>query len=113
MAESAAPVTGGSASALSPLAVGGRRHRKLKMVTRKTARKALKRMGLKMRGGEAAAAPEAAASAPAPAGGRRHRRRSHRRGGDDSMVPPAAPAAVAGRRHRRHTKRRSLFGLRY
>ena len=112
MAEAAAPVTGGSASALAPLPVGGRRHRKLKLVTRKTARKALKRMGLKMRGGEAAAAPEAAASAPAPAGGRRHRRRSHRRGGDDTMAAaPAAAAPSAGRR--RHTKRRSLFGLRY
>ena len=41
MAEAAAPVSGGSASALAPLPVGGRRHRKLNLVTRKTARKAL------------------------------------------------------------------------
>jgi hypothetical protein len=66
---------------LSPAAAGGRR-RKLKLVTRKAARKALKKMGMKMRGGAgsdaaAVAVPEAMApkSAPeAPAGGRRHRK---------------------------------------
>jgi hypothetical protein len=81
-----APV--GGSIALSPAAVGGRRGRsskKLKLVKKKTVRRMLKKLGMKMRGGAGAdavvtSAPvadavKAAADAPA-AGGRRHRRRS-------------------------------------
>lgn len=75
--------------------VGGKRHRKLKLVTRKAARKALKKMGMKMRGG----APTDAVVADAK-----------------TDLPVAAPAAPAG--GKRKTKKRSasrrassLFGL--
>jgi len=81
-------------SALSPLPVsGGRRHsaKKLKLVKKKTVRKMLKKMGMKMRGGAPAAAagpgsvaleaPVADAVKDAAAGGRRRKsgRKSHRR----------------------------------
>lgn len=99
----AAPVTGGSI-ALSPAAVGGRRH-KLKLVTKKKARKVLKKLGLKIRGGAAlpetapVALPEKTVAAAGPVGGA------------DEM--PEVPAPAAGRR--RKTKkgkksRRSIFG---
>jgi hypothetical protein len=90
----------GSAGNASPVG-GRRRHRshKLRLVKKKTVRRMLKKMGLKMRGGDptgatADGAKLAVAAPAAPAmGGRRHR---SRRGG------------------RRHTRRgRSLFGLRY
>jgi hypothetical protein len=96
----------GGALALSPAAVGGRR-RKLKLVTRKVARKALKKMGLKMRGGVDAkddtgvvpVTPEMA-----------------KMGGADPAAAPDAPAG--GLRRRGGTKRRSasrrrasVFGL--
>ncbi len=89
MADSAEVPTVGGAIPLSPAAAGGRRHRKLKLVTRKVARKALKKMGLKMRGGAAAdtaavavPAEMAPAAAPeAPKGGRRHRTKKHSRKG--------------------------------
>jgi hypothetical protein len=60
--------------------VGGRR-RKLQLVTKKQARKMLKKLGKKLRGG-GADAPVAvdkalADSAAAPAGGKRTRRRRH------------------------------------
>lgn len=97
-------VLNGTAGNSAP--VGGKR--KLKLVTRKVARKALKKLGLKMRGGEdkdAVALPaatlqaggEAAAAQAAP------------------TVPPAAPAG--GKRKtkkgkRSASKRRaSIFGL--
>lgn len=92
-----APVEGfiplnGSAGNSAP--VGGKR-RKLKMVTRKQARKALKKMGMKMRGG----APSDPVVADA-----------------DTGAPVAAPAPPAG--GKRKTKKRSasrraskLFGL--
>lgn len=78
-------------------AFGGRRKsKKLRLVKKKTVRRMLKKMGLKMRGGaEGAVAmePEAAKTviegAKAPTGGRR---RSHKRG---------------------PKRGRSLFGLRY
>ena len=78
---------------------GRRRHHKLKLVTKKVARKHLKKMGMKIRGG-AASDPVAVPEEMAPAG-----------------APDAKPAA-GGRRHRgtkKHTKRhrRSLFGLKY
>jgi hypothetical protein len=89
-------VEGGSI-ALSPAAVGGRRGRsakKLKLVTKKTVKRMLKKMGMRPpRGGAGPATalvapvPEAnkikaLADGAAPSGGRRHRktgRKSHRR----------------------------------
>jgi hypothetical protein len=108
MADSA-PVAGGSLP-LSPAVVGGRRrsHKKLRMVKKKTVRKMLKKLGLKMRGGAPAVAevkPDTLAADTAATG----------------VVTGGAAdvAAVAGRR-RRHTKkthrrsrRRSLFGMKY
>lgn len=58
-----ASVPAGGALALSPAAVGGRRH-KLRLVTKKVARKALKKLGLKMRGGEPPAAAAADSQKP-------------------------------------------------
>ena len=54
--------------------MGGRRHQKLKMVTRKKARKVLRKLGLKMRGGED---DKDKMTAPAMGGkrGKTHRRR--------------------------------------
>jgi len=81
----------GSAGNSAPV-TGGRRHSKkhLKLVTRKQARKLLKSMGKKMRGGQ---------------------------GKDDEVVAAVAEApAVAGRRRGRKTakkSKRSLFGLKY
>lgn len=100
----------GGAIALSPAAVGGRR-RKLKLVTRKVARKALKKLGLKMRGGEDAA-PVAMPEKALQAGGE---------AAAAAAAPAAAPADMAGgRRHRGGKKTRrsasrrrsaSIFGL--
>lgn len=77
---------------LSPATVGGRRHgsKKLKLVTKKQARRMLKSMGKRMRGGKE----------------------------DDPVVVETPAAPTAGRRRgtkktRRHGKRRSLFGMRY
>lgn len=90
----------GSAGNSAPV-TGGRRHSKkhLKLVTRKQARKLLKSMGKKMRGGDpnevAAIAETKPATTETAEGGRRHRKgtkKTHRRG--------------------RHG-RRSLFGLKY
>ena len=83
----------GSAGNSAPV-TGGRRH-KLKLVTRKQARKLLKKMGRKMRGGDAGP-------------------------GGVVVEDPAkkADGTGMGGRRRRHTKkthrrRRSLFGLKY
>jgi hypothetical protein len=94
----AGPLNGTAANAAP---VGGRRHRShkksLKLVKKKTVRRMLKKMGLKMRGGDPTGATadgaklEVAAPAAPVAGGRRHRSRKHG--------------------SRRTT--RSLFGLRY
>lgn len=81
----------GSAGNSAPL-TGGKRHGKLKLVTRKHARKLLKKLGKKMRGGE-----------------------------DESVVPvpkDMEKAAEGGRRYRtkKHSRRhrgRSIFGLKY
>lgn len=87
--EAFVPVNG-SAGNSAPVS-GGRRH-KLKLVTRKQARKLLKKLGKKMRGG-------------APT--------------DPVIVPEVKEEGAAGGRRRRHTKkthrrhRRSLFGLKY
>lgn len=78
----------GSAGNSAPV-TGGRRH-KLKLVTRKQARKLLKKMGRKMRGGEDSA-PAAVVEEKPEMGGRRRRgtKKTHRR------------------------SKRSLFGLKY
>lgn len=57
---------------------GGKRHHKLKLVTKKQARKMLKKLGKKLRGGGDApvVVPKAMADAAAPAGGKRTRKRS-------------------------------------
>lgn len=88
-AEPFSSVVNGSAGNSAPVSGGRRRgSKKLKLVTRKQARKMLKKMGRRMRGGQekdAVAVPEEMTE-----GGRRHR----------------------GRKTRRHSKR-SLFGLKY
>jgi hypothetical protein len=95
-----AEVPVGGSIALSPAAVGGRRGRsskKLKLVKKKTVRRMLKKLGMKMRGGaDATLAPAAAADAVA-------------------KVADGA-TATGGRRHRksaRKSKGRGLFGMRY
>jgi hypothetical protein len=105
----------GGALALSPAPVGGRRHHKLKLVKKKTVRKMLRKLGMKMRGG---AGPEAAPVAvPAPMA-----EAAAKMGGAEMAEEiEAAPEVTAGRRRRRaHTKKthrrsrgRSLFGVRY
>lgn len=90
---STAPVEGfiplnGSAGNSAPV-TGGKRH-KLKLVTRKQARKLLKKLGKKMRGGEGEA--------------------------KDDQIVGAEVTATGGRRHRtkKHSRRgRSMFGLKY
>ena len=78
----------GSAGNSAP--VGGKRH-KLKLVTKKQARKMLKKLGKKMRGGESTApvpVPEVVEKAAETDGGRRRRGKT-----------------------RRHRKSRSIFGM--
>jgi hypothetical protein len=101
-----APTPTGGAFALSPAAVGGRR-RKLKLVTRKVARKALKKMGLKMRGGEDAST-DGVKVTPEMA----------KMGGADLASTPDVPTGGRRRRHGGKTKKRSasrrrssIFGL--
>lgn len=92
---STAPVEGfiplnGSAGNSAPV-TGGKRH-KLKVVTRKQARKLLKKMGKKMRGGDdkpGAIVTAKPGEGEEPMGGRRHRTKKHSRRG------------------------RSIFGLKY
>ena len=70
-------VKAGGGVALAPLPLGGRRRsaKKLRVVKKKTVRRMLKKMGLKMRGGaEAAEAAEGAEGSGAEAGGRRRRK---------------------------------------
>ena len=101
--EAYTPVNG---SAGNSAPVGGRR-RKLKLVTKKAARKALKKLGLKIRGGAAvpdSANPTAVVDTAATTGGA------------DAV---ATPVTTEGGRRRRATKktrrgrRKSLFGLKY
>jgi len=76
--ESFIPVNG-TAGNSAPV-VGGRRH-KLKLVTRKAARKMLKKLGAKMRGGADDAPGAVVAEAPKPAaGGRRKSARGGKKG---------------------------------
>lgn len=97
--ESFVPLNG-SAGNSAPV-TGGRRH-KLKVVTRKHAKKILKKHGLKLRGGaDADTKPVAVPSSMM----------------DKTDADNAPDAVTGGRRHRggktrRHHKR-SLFGLRY
>jgi hypothetical protein len=87
MADTAPEVTGGAA--LSPLPLGGRRrsHKKLRLVKKKTVRKMLKKMGLKLRGGAAgelkpgslATDTEAVGAVVKPAEGGRRRSRKGRK----------------------------------
>lgn len=92
-----APEHGGSAAALSPAAVGGRRKASRK-VSAKTIRKTLRKLGLKpkgrvvLKGGEELGAPAAEVPAEEAMGGRRRHRKS-------------------ARRTRRKTGLRRLFGL--
>jgi hypothetical protein len=91
----------GSAGNSAPVTslIGGKRrsHKKLRVVKKKTVRKMLKKMGLKMRGGAAGevTADKVVTDKEAPG----------------VVVPPAAGGK------RRHTKkshrRRSLFGMKY
>ena len=85
--------TGNSApvSGVAPGKTGGRRRsaKKLRLVKKRTVRRMLKKMGMKMRGGEGATGTTDAAEAPGTGegegmdGGRRrrrsHKRKSHRR----------------------------------
>jgi len=94
----AGPLNGTAANAAP---VGGRRHhsKKLKLIKKKTVRKMLKKLGLKMKGGD-----------PTD---------STAMGADGAKIE--APAAPVGGKKRHHTKKhggkrrhtRSLFGLRY
>jgi hypothetical protein len=97
-------VLNGTAGNSAP--VGGKR-RKLKLVTKKAARKALKKLGMKLRGGAQAAPVVADAATGLPV----------TKGGADAQ--PAVMEAAGGRRRHggRKTKRRSasrrasIFGL--
>ena len=96
----AGPLNTGNAAPVSSGLAGGRRRsgKKLRMVKKKTVRKMLSKMGLKMRGG---AEPMASGPAAPPVGGRRRR---HRRGGQDPD-----PTVTAGRRRRRSRKFLGMF----
>lgn len=87
----------GGSIALSPAAVGGRRGRsskKLKLVKKKTVRRMLKKLGMKMRGG--AGAGPSAVVAPAPVA---------------DAVKEVADAPMGGRRRGRKGKSRSRRGV--
>ena len=92
--ESFIPVNG---SAGNSAPVGGRRH-KLRLVTKKVARKHLKKLGMKLRGGapDDAVAVDAATGTPvgeAAKGGRRHHK-----------------TARGGKKHRRSASRKASLG---
>ena len=101
--------TGGS-SALSPAAVGGRRRGrsgKLRLVTKKVARRHLKKMGMKLRGGDpnAPVAVDPKTNLP-PASG----------GGVDGVDETGGRRRRRGRSGKKSTKRRGrslrrMFGL--
>lgn len=80
----------GSAGNSAPV-TGGRRHHKLKLVTRKQARKMLKKMGHKMRGGNPNDVGAVVEEKKVEMGGRRH----------------------SGTKKTHRKSRRSLFGLKY
>jgi hypothetical protein len=81
----------GSAGNSAPVGLGGRRrsHKKLRLVKKRTVKRMLKKMGLKLRGGGAAGELEGKdvvtdakvtglATAAAPAGGRRRSRKGRK-----------------------------------
>ena len=88
----------GSAGNSAPFGGKRRSHKKLRMVKKKTVRKMLKKMGLKMRGGTTG---EVTATKVV----------------DDKTTPGVVinpPATTGGKKHsKRHTKKRYLFGMKY
>ena len=107
------PVSGGSASALSPGAVGGRRRsKKLRLVKKKTVKRMLKKMGLKLRGGNGSPmAAGAVGSVVVP---------DDKPASKDAESESDEESKVGARRRRggkksRKTRRgkKSLFGLKY
>jgi len=87
-------------SPLSPASVGGRRrsHKKLRMVKKKTVKRMLKKMGLKMRGGASGEVTGAnVVTDPAATG---------------ALIPPAS----GGRRRKggkSHRRSKGLFGMKF
>ncbi len=69
--------TTGGYSPLTPAAVGGKRPT-LRMVTKKVARKFLRKYGMKMRGGEDDPMAPTTAPAPTPSAGRRGKKSAKR-----------------------------------
>jgi len=80
---------GGSYTAFTPMPLAGGRHRKshkkshkhghkLRVVTKKVAHHHLKKLGLRMRGGDQHEGM-VTGSTPPPAGGKRHRKKSHKK----------------------------------
>jgi hypothetical protein len=102
MADVSSEVTGGAA--LSPLPLGGRRrsHKKLRVVKKKTVRRMLKKMGMKMRGGATGElTPDKLVSDKGAVG---------------AVVPAEGDAAKGGRRRHRTGRKsarrsRKLFGM--
>jgi len=104
-------VLDGGSHPLSPAAVGGRRrsHKKLRVVKKKTVRKMLKKMGLKMRGGAPAdpvvVKPETLVADPAS--------------NPVVAVTGGGDPYMGGRRRRsakktaRRSRGRRLFGMKY
>ena len=104
---------------LTPGAVlGGRRRKSLKLVTKKKARKVLKKLGMKLRGGNE---PEDTASVPVP----KEDIKAADKIETGSTSTSSSSSTEGGRRRRKGTKkthrggrkgkgkRRSLFGMRY
>jgi hypothetical protein len=89
----------GSAGNSAP--VGGKRrsHKKLRVVKKKTVRKMLKKMGLKMRGGAAGEMTGDKVVTDKEATG--------------VVVPPASTAGGKRRHTKKSHRRRSLFGMKY
>lgn len=100
------PKTAGGVEPYTPLTpgavLGGRRRKSLKLVTKKKARKVLKKLGMKLRGGVDDTTP----TVPVPT--------------EDMKAAKEETGSTGGRRGRksakktqRRGKRRSLFGMRY
>jgi len=95
----------GSAGNSAPVTslIGGKRrsHKKLRVVKKKTVRKMLKKMGLKMRGG--AAGGEMTAN-----------KIVNDKDATGVVIPPASTTSGGKRRHTKKShRRRSLFGMKY
>ena len=87
----------GSAGNSAPV-TGGRRH-KLKLVTRKQARKMLKKLGHKMRGGQDSAPGAVVSTDPSK--------------DSESSVVGARRHRKGGKKTHRRSRGRSLFGMKY